>query len=64
MEWRLDNSVDITMSYGLDGRNPIPDGGKGTFFSNLQRPDRLWGPSSLLSSGYRNLLLQGKAASA
>jgi len=30
------------------------------FFSLLSRPDRLWGPLSLLSSGYRGLFLEVK----
>jgi hypothetical protein len=37
--------------YGLDGPHSIP--GSARFFSSLQRPDRLWGPPSLLSNGYR-----------
>jgi hypothetical protein len=32
------------------------------FFSSPQRPDLLWGPPSLLSNGYRGLLLGGKEA--
>jgi hypothetical protein len=40
--------------YGLEDRGSIPGRGK-RFFSSPQRPDRLWGPSSLLSNGYRGL---------
>jgi hypothetical protein len=41
--------------YGLmNGRGSIPGRGK-RFLSSLQRPDRLWGPPSLLSNGYRRL---------
>jgi hypothetical protein len=43
--------VGIATSYGLDGPGSIP--GSVRFFSSPQRPDRLWGPPSLLSNGYR-----------
>jgi hypothetical protein len=33
-------------------------------FHSRQHPDRHWGPASLLSSGYRELCLRGKAAGA
>jgi hypothetical protein len=33
-------------------------------FSSLTRPDRLWGPSSLLFNGYRGSLPRGKVAMA
>jgi hypothetical protein len=43
----------MVTGYGLDGRDSIP--GSARFFSSAQRPDRLWGSPSLLSSGYRGL---------
>jgi hypothetical protein len=46
------SSGNIVPDYGLDDRGSIPDRGKGFFFQPL-RPDRLWGPPSLLSNGYR-----------
>jgi hypothetical protein len=45
--------------YRLDGRGSIPVRGK-KFLSSPQRPDRLWGPPSLLSDGYRWLFLGGR----
>jgi hypothetical protein len=39
-------------------RGSIPCGGRGFF---LQLPDRLWGPHSLLSNGYRGPFRGGKA---
>jgi hypothetical protein len=39
--------------------------GKGwEFFSSPPRPDRLWGPPSLLSNGYQGIFSGGKAAEA
>jgi hypothetical protein len=46
------SSVSLVSDYGLDDRSSIPDTGRGFFVYSL-RPDRLWGPPSLLSNGYR-----------
>lgn len=56
-----DSIVRIVTGYGLDGRwiwGSIPGMGK-RFVSTLQRQDRLWGPSSLQSSGYSGHFLRG-----
>jgi hypothetical protein len=45
------HGVGIAMGYGMDCPGSITD--KARFFSSAQRPDRLWGSPSLLSSGYR-----------
>jgi hypothetical protein len=39
-------------------RGSIPGGGW-EFFSSPPRPERLWGPASLLSNGYQGLFLWG-----
>jgi hypothetical protein len=49
-----DSSVGTAIEYRLDGRGLIPGRGK-RFLSSPQRSDRLWGPPSLLSNGYRGL---------
>jgi hypothetical protein len=46
------SSGSIVSGYGLDDRGSIPGRGKGFFLYPLC-PDRLWGPPSLLSNGYR-----------
>jgi hypothetical protein len=46
-------------SDGLDGGSSIPGRGK-VFFSSPKRPDRLWGPLSLLSNGYWGLFFLGQ----
>jgi hypothetical protein len=53
-------AVSIATGYELDDRGAevrIPIGA--TFFSFPCRPDRFWGPPSLLSIGYRGLLPRG-----
>jgi hypothetical protein len=45
------SSVSRATGYAPDGSDSIP--GRGNFFSSPQLPGRLWGPPSLLSSGYR-----------
>jgi hypothetical protein len=42
----------LVSDYGLGDQGSIPDRGREFFFQPL-RPDRLWGPPSLLSNGYR-----------
>jgi hypothetical protein len=60
---RQESSVGIATEYGPDGPRSIPGNGK-RFFFTLRRQDRLWGPPSLLSNGYRGLFPRGKAAGA
>jgi hypothetical protein len=49
-----DSLVGTAMGYRLDSQDSVPGRGK-RFFSIPQRPDRLLGPTSLLSNGYRGL---------
>jgi hypothetical protein len=53
-----DSSVGVALGYGLDDRGSIP-GGCWEFFSKPPRPERLGGPPSLLSNGYRVLFPWG-----
>jgi hypothetical protein len=49
-----DSSVDIATGYGLDDQGVgvwVPVSSR--IFSSPRRPDRLWGPPSLLSNGYK-----------
>jgi hypothetical protein len=55
---RRDSSVRIATAYGLDYRGSIPRRGE-IFFSSPHRPDRHWGPPSLLYNGYRGLFPGG-----
>jgi hypothetical protein len=51
-----ESAVGIAPGYGLDGRGVgvrVPVGAG--FVSSPRRPDRFWGPPSLVSSGYRGL---------
>jgi hypothetical protein len=49
---RISESRDNATGYGLDDRGAI-------IFTSPRRPDRLWGPLSLLSNGYRGLFPLG-----
>jgi hypothetical protein len=55
------SSVGTVSDYELDGRGSIPDRDRGFFLSPL-RPDRLWGPPSLLYNGCRGLSYPGGKA--
>jgi hypothetical protein len=60
-----DSAVGIATSYWLDDRGVgvrVPVGSR--IFTSPCRSDRLWGPSSLLSNGYRGFFIGGKAAGA
>jgi hypothetical protein len=55
-----DNAVGIATGYGLDDRGvgvrvPV----RSRIFSSQRRPDRLWGPLSLLYNGYRGHFPRG-----
>jgi hypothetical protein len=48
-----DSAVGIATGYGLDGRGVRAQVLIGSsIISSPRRPDRLWGPPSLLSNGY------------
>jgi hypothetical protein len=55
-----DRAVSIATGYGLDDRGVgvrVPVGSR--IFTPPARPDRLCGPPSLLSNGYRGIFLRG-----
>jgi hypothetical protein len=49
-------AVNVVIGYRLDSWGSIPSRSK-RFFFMPQHPDKLCGPSSLLSNGYRELFL-------
>jgi len=49
------SSVNTELGHGLDDWGSTDRGNDGIFFSSSPRPYRHWGPSSLLSNGYRGL---------
>jgi hypothetical protein len=60
-----DSAVGMATGYGLDYRGVgvrVPVGAR--IFSSPRRPDRLWGPPSLLSNRYWQLFPRGKSAGA
>jgi hypothetical protein len=57
------HSVGVAAGYELDDRGfriRVPIGSR--IFSSPRRPHLLWGPPSLLFSGYRSSFPEGKAA--
>jgi hypothetical protein len=55
-----DSAVGIATGYGLDDRGVGVRSPVGVrIFSSPRRPDRFWGPPSLLSNGYRVLFPRG-----
>jgi hypothetical protein len=60
-----DSAIGIATGRGLEHREVgvrVPVGSR--IFSSPRHPDRLLGPSKLLSNGYRGLFPRGKAAGA
>jgi hypothetical protein len=60
-----DSVVDTATDYGLDDQGVgvrVPVGLR--IFFSPRCPDRFWGPSNLLSSGYRELFPAGTVAKA
>jgi hypothetical protein len=51
-------SLEYQLSDGMECRSSISDSGK-RYFSSPQRPDRLWGPTCLLSNRYRRIFPRG-----
>jgi hypothetical protein len=52
--WNGDSAVGIATGYGLEDREVgIQDPVESRIFSSPRRPDRLWGPPSLISNDYQ-----------
>jgi hypothetical protein len=56
-----DSSVGMATGYGwtTDVRVRVPVGSR--IFSSPHRPDRIWGPPSLISNEYRGQFLRGQS---
>jgi amino acid transporter len=53
------NNMNLVLGYGPDDRSSrvLFPAESGNFFSSPPRPERLWGPPSLLRNGYQGLSL-------
>jgi hypothetical protein len=51
--------TDHSEEIGLDEKTVLERGGRWEFFSLSPRPERLWGPPSLLHNGYQGALSLG-----
>jgi hypothetical protein len=60
--WGRNSAVGIAAGYGLDDRVVRAQFPVGSRIFSSPRPDRFWGPLSLLSKGYLGLFSGGKVA--
>jgi hypothetical protein len=60
--WGTSDTAGIATGYGLDvrgvGVRVLVGSRMSRIFSSPRRPDRFWGPPSLLTNGYRGLFLR------